>query len=92
MSFKCEYVDELEAELEEYVRKVDHARKSLEKTYSEARAQKKLRAGLSPAMAALETSVFLAGLMRLALLDGHGTNVRKHARALIAAHVAGRRA
>lgn len=92
MSFKCEYVGELEPELAEYARKVEHARKSLLKVYSEARAQKKLRAGLTPEMAALETTVFLAGLMRLTLLDGRGTTVRKNARALIAAHVAGRAA
>jgi TetR/AcrR family acrAB operon transcriptional repressor len=92
MSFKCEYVGELEPELAEYARKVEHARKSLLVAYSEARKQKKLRAGLTPQMAALETTVFLAGLMRLALLDEKPMHVRKHARALIAAHVEGRRA
>ena len=92
MSFKCEYVDELEAELAEFARKIEHARTSLIEAYSQARTQKKLRAGLSPEMAALETTVFLTGLIRLSLLDGHGIGVRKQTPALIAAHVDGRRA
>jgi TetR/AcrR family acrAB operon transcriptional repressor len=92
MSFKCEYVGELEPELEDYARKVEHARKSLLKAYSEAREHKQLRAGITPEMAALETAVFLAGLMRLTLLDAHGSTVRKHAQAVIAAHVAAKRA
>ena len=92
MSFKCEYVDELEEELAEFARKVEHSRKSLVQVYSQARAQKKLRAGFTPEMAALETTIFLVGLIRVSLLDGHGISVRKHVRALIAAHVAGRRA
>lgn len=92
MSFKCEYVDELEAELDEFARKVEHSRKSLVKVYSQAKAQKKLRAGLTPDMAALETAVFLVGLIRLSLLEGHGISLRKQTRAVIASHVAGRRA
>jgi TetR/AcrR family acrAB operon transcriptional repressor len=91
MTFKCEYVGELEGELDEYARKVERARKQLAAVYSEAKSQGELRAGLTPDIAALETSVFLAGLMRLILLDDRGTCVRKHAVELIAAHVAGRR-
>ena len=92
MSFKCEYVGELEAELDEFARKVEHSRKSLVQVYSQARTQKKLRAGFTPEMAALETTVFLVGLIRVSLLDGHGISVRKHARGVIAAHVASRSA
>jgi TetR/AcrR family transcriptional regulator, acrAB operon repressor len=91
MSFKCEYVGEMEAELDDYARKVEHARKNLAQVYSEARARKQLRSGLSPEVAALETTVFLAGLMRLCLLEDRGINVRKRAREIIAAHVAARR-
>jgi TetR/AcrR family acrAB operon transcriptional repressor len=91
MTFKCEYVGELEAELDEYARKVERTRKQLIEVYAEARERGQLRAGLTPDIAALETSVFLAGLMRLYLLDERGTSVRKHAAELIAAHVAGRR-
>lgn len=92
MSFKCEYVGELEEELAEYARKVEHARKSLLKVYGEARKGRQMRAGLTPELAALETTVFLAGLMRLTLLDSGSSGIRKHARAVIAAHVESRRA
>lgn len=91
MTFKCEYVGELEGELDAYARKVERARKQLVEVYSEARDRGQLRTGLMPEIAALETSVFLAGLMRLILLDERGTSVRRHAVELIAAHVAGRR-
>jgi TetR/AcrR family acrAB operon transcriptional repressor len=92
MTFKCEYVEELEAELDEYAKKVERARKQLVEVYAEARSRGQLRQGLTPELAALETSVFLAGLIRLSLLDGKGMSVRKHAVALIAAHGGGRRA
>jgi TetR/AcrR family acrAB operon transcriptional repressor len=92
MSFKCEYVGELEDELDEYARKVEHARKNLAQVYNEARARKQLRAGLKPEIAALETAMFLTGLIRLSLLDGHRANVRRNARALVASHIALRRA
>jgi TetR/AcrR family acrAB operon transcriptional repressor len=92
MSFKCEYVGELETELDDYARKVEHARTTLEQVYSEARARKQLRRGLRPQIAAMETVVFLTGLIRLSLLDGHRVNVRRNARSLVAAHIALRRA
>lgn len=92
MHFKCEYVDALEPELDEFARKVEHSRKSLVQVYSQAKSQKDLRRGLTPEMAALETTVFLVGLIRVSLLEGHGVSVRKHCRPLIAAHVAARRA
>ena len=89
MSFKCEYVGEFESELHEYARKLEHVRKALAQVYSEARLRKQMRAGLTPEIAALETTVFLAGLMRLCLLDKFGAVVRKHAPEIVAAHVAG---
>ena len=91
MSFKCEYVGALEAELNEYARKMERTRKQLAQVYGDARDRHQLRAGLTPDIAALETTVFLAGLMRLCLLDDRGTCVRKQAADLISAHVAGRR-
>lgn len=90
MSFKCEYVDDLARELREYGRKNDRLRETLTRVYKEA--QSGLRSGVEPDLAALETVTFLAGLLRLWLMDRHATGVRAHARALIAAHVAGRRA
>jgi TetR/AcrR family transcriptional regulator, acrAB operon repressor len=92
MSFKCEYVGELESELDDYARKIEHARANLTQVYSEARAGKQVRRGLKPEIAALETAVFLTGLIRLSLLDGHRANVRRNARALVASHIALRRA
>jgi TetR/AcrR family acrAB operon transcriptional repressor len=91
MNFKCEYVEELEPELDEYARKIERARKQLIEVYAEARSRGQLREGLTPELAALETSVFLAGLIRLSLLDARGMSVRKHSVALIGAHVASRR-
>ena len=92
MTFKCEYVAELEPELDEYARKVERARKQLVEVYGQARALGLLRDGITPELAALETSVFLAGLIRLSLLDDRGMSVRKHGAELIAAHVSSRRA
>jgi TetR/AcrR family transcriptional regulator, acrAB operon repressor len=92
MSFKCEYVGSLESELDEYARKIERVRRQLTEVYSQAHERGELRTGLTPEIAALETTVFLAGLMRLCLLDDRGTSVRRQAVELIAAHVAGRRA
>lgn len=92
MSFKCEYVDELARELRDYGRKNDRLRETLTKVYREARAD--MRPDLVPEIAALDTVVFIAGLLRLWLLDGHATGMRTlrtNARGLIGAHVASRR-
>jgi TetR/AcrR family acrAB operon transcriptional repressor len=92
MNFKCEYVGELDSELSEYARKCERARKQLVDVYAEARKRGQLRKCLTPEIAALDTTVFVAGLMRLCLLDDRGSCVRKHAAALIEAHVAARQA
>lgn len=91
MSFKCEYVGELEAELDEYVRKNERLCNALTQAYAEARTRGELRAHVTPRLAALETILFVAGLFRFWLLAGDGAGVRKEARALIRAHVDGRR-
>jgi TetR/AcrR family acrAB operon transcriptional repressor len=91
MSFKCEYVGELKDELKEYARKNERLRKTLTEVYGEARDRGQLREGLTPELAALETTVFLAGLMRLSLMEAGCTLVREQAQQLIATHVAGRR-
>lgn len=90
MSFKCEYVDDLARDLREYGRKNDRLRETLTKVYKEAQAD--MRPGVTAELAALETVTFLAGLLRLWLMDRHATAVRGHARELIAAHVTSRRA
>jgi TetR/AcrR family acrAB operon transcriptional repressor len=91
MNFKCEYVGNLDSELSEYARKVERARRQLVDVYAEARKCGDLRKGLTPEIAALETTVFLTGLMRLCLLDDRGSCVRRHAIELIEAHVDARR-
>ena len=80
MTLKCEYVDELEPEL---ARQTEHWRElevKLRKVYGRARRARKLRAGLTPAMAALATCVFVAGLLRLWLLDERSALIRARAR------------
>ncbi|HEX2825559.1 MAG TPA: TetR family transcriptional regulator [Burkholderiales bacterium] len=92
MNFKCEYVGELDGELSEYARKCERTRKQLVDVYAEAKKRGQLRKGLAPEIAALDTTVFLTGLIRLGLLDDRGSVVRRHAVELIEAHVAGRKA
>ncbi len=91
MSFKCEYVGALQGELKEYAKKNERLRKVLTEVYGEARDRGQLRAGLTPDLAALETTVFLAGLLRLSLMEAGCTLVRVQAPQLIAMHVQGRR-
>jgi TetR/AcrR family transcriptional regulator, acrAB operon repressor len=93
MSFRCEYVGELAAELEEYVRKSKRLCNALTRAYRQAQRQGAGLNGLSPRLAALDTLVFLAGLLRLWLLDERAQlGMRRATRLLIGAHVAGRRA
>ncbi|MCC7080200.1 MAG: TetR family transcriptional regulator [Burkholderiales bacterium] len=93
MSFRCEYVGELAPELDEFVRKNQRLNSILTRVYRQAQRQGAGLAGLSPRLAALDTLVFLAGLLRLWLLDERAQlGMRSAARPLIAAHVGGRRA
>ncbi len=91
MAFKCEYVAEFEKELGEHRRKSAAIAAQLTKVYRRARQTGALRADLSPRVAAVETLAFLMGLMRLWLLDQQSEIVRSSAKALVAAHVRGRR-
>ena len=87
MQFKCEYVGDLHDELGSMLRKHRHLLEAFEGAYRQARAEGTLRAGLSPELAALETSLFLNGLVRLWLLDVRAAGLRPKARALIRSHV-----
>jgi TetR/AcrR family acrAB operon transcriptional repressor len=91
MGFKCEYVGELERELGLQRLRCSELVSKLTQTYGRARRAGRLRAGLRPSMAALETCSFVIGLTRLWLLDAKGTLLRRVARRLISAHVAGHR-
>jgi TetR/AcrR family transcriptional regulator, acrAB operon repressor len=91
MGFKCEYVGELERELVLQRLRCSELVSKLSAAYRRAGREGRLRAGLIPRMAALETCTFLVGLARLWLLDAKGALVRRVARRLIAAHVANHR-
>ena len=91
MAFKCEYVDEFEKELDEHRRKSTEIVEVLAKVYRRALRVGQLRPGIKPRLAAVETYVFMMGLMRLWLLDQSSVIVRPVVPALIAAHVNGRR-
>jgi TetR/AcrR family acrAB operon transcriptional repressor len=92
MQFKCEYADGLSHELADMRRNNDRLVAALEQTYADARRRGDLVAGIEPRAAALDTTVFLAGLFRLALLDGSRDGVRKNARGLIRQHLRSRAA
>ncbi len=92
MVFKCEYVDEFQSELARQTRRSHELVSQLTTVYQRALRGGGLRRGLAPAVAALDTCVFVNGLLRLFLLDQAGSLVRPHTGALIAAHVAGQRA
>jgi TetR/AcrR family transcriptional regulator, acrAB operon repressor len=91
MMLKCEYVDEFEPELARQTKHWRELEAKLKRVYARARRAGTLRAGLTPAMAALDTCVYVSGLMRLWLLDERGALIRTRARRLIAVHVAGHR-
>jgi len=91
MGFKCEYVGELERELALQRLRCSELLSKLSEAYRRASRAGKLRVGLSPPLAALETCTFLVGLVRVWLLDARGSLVRPGARKLIAAHVANHR-
>ncbi len=88
MQFRCEYVGELKGELSAAVRNLDRLTKALESAYREAERAGQLARGLAPAIAALETVMFMNGLVRLWIVHGPGKPVRANARKAIAAHVA----
>jgi AcrR family transcriptional regulator len=88
MQFKCEYVDALAAELRDAMRNNGRMLKAFEAAYGEARRRGELVKGIAPRAAALETLMFLTGLVRQWLLHPPAHAVRREARAAIRAHVA----
>ena len=91
MLFKCEYVGELAGELEGALRNNERLAEAFEAAYREARKAGELAPGQSPQIAAFDTLMFLSGLVRLWLLHGPRSALRKQARAVIRAHVRSRR-
>jgi len=90
MLFKCEYVDELAVDLAGIVRNSTRLIKAFEAAYRTARAEGQLARDLDPATAGLETMLFFSGLLRLWLLHGARSALRRNARAAIAGHVRSR--
>lgn len=91
MAFRCEYVGELEAELDRHSERHAEIVVKLTALYQRAEGAGELRKGLEPGLAALETLAFLIGLVRLWLLDEKPRLMRDRASELIGAHVANQR-
>jgi AcrR family transcriptional regulator len=90
MQFKCEYVKDMGAELECAMRNTEHLVKAFESAYREAERNGRLARGVTAQVAALETMMFLSGMLRLWLLGGSRSPYRKHAESIIRAHVRAR--
>ena len=85
---KCEYVDEfsrLDTRVTRtgcaYIQKLTHA-------YEDARLKDLLRTGADPAQYALDSYLFMKGLINLWLADADGSIIRDKAAALIDSHIA----
>src|SRR5437660_1667015 len=76
MGFKCEYVGELERELDLHNNRCTELYTKLTQVYRRAERARQLRPGLRPGSAALVTCSFLIGLIRLWLMDRSGKLVR----------------
>jgi AcrR family transcriptional regulator len=87
MQFKCEYVKELADDLAGAVRSTERLTTAFEAAYREARREGALAESLAPRAAAVESVMFLSGLVRLWLLDSRRAGFRRQARAAIRAHV-----
>src|ERR1700730_10806512 len=92
MSLKCEYVDEFRTELKRHVRSCRDLSSKLALVYARARDIGEMRSDLSPESAALDTCIFVTGLLRLWLIDEDGGLLRPHVDELISNHIASRRA
>jgi len=92
MQFKCEYVQDMGEELACAARSTDQMVRAFESAYRQAQEDGSLAPGLTPRIAALETMMFLGGLLRLWLLGGARSDYRRNAAEIVRAHVRARRA
>ncbi len=92
LALKCEYVDEFRPELKRHTLRCAELTDKFAVAYRRARKLGTLRADVAAETAALSTSVFVTGLIRLWLMDSDASLVRPRADALIAGHVAQLRA
>jgi TetR/AcrR family acrAB operon transcriptional repressor len=91
MQLRCEYVDDLAEELVGAADKHAHLARAFEAAYKEARKAGALAPGVAPEIAATETLMFLSGLLRLSLIHGKSSALRRNARATVRAHIASKR-
>jgi TetR/AcrR family transcriptional regulator, acrAB operon repressor len=91
MQFRCEYVDGLGEILEGASRNSKHLTAAFRGAYEEAKQRGELAKHLTPETAALETILLMSGVIRLWLLHGQGSALRKNAREVIRAHIRSRR-
>jgi TetR/AcrR family acrAB operon transcriptional repressor len=89
MHFKCEFVGELEGELESARANTSQLVKAFARAYTQAKREGSLATGIAPRDAAVETMMFVTGMLRLWLLEA--TPVRRGAAAAIRAHVQSKR-
>ncbi|MEP7261824.1 MAG: TetR family transcriptional regulator, partial [Usitatibacter sp.] len=90
--FKCEYVGEMAGETARQVERTAELISRLEGAYRAASKLSLLRKGVTPRLAALETTSVLVGVIRLWLLDEGASLVRRDTTRLIRAHIAKLRA
>ena len=69
MHFKCEYVTDLEEEYDRQVLRMVEMRRAVTAAYRRAARAGELDAAIRPAVAATETTAFIIGLVRLALME-----------------------
>ncbi|MGD9944080.1 MAG: TetR family transcriptional regulator [Burkholderiaceae bacterium] len=91
LSFGCEYVGEMRGELDQHRDRLAELRGKLLAAYRQAERRALLRAGLTPRLAAVETMAFIAGLVRIMLLDGDAALLGRSLRPLVRAHIDARR-
>lgn len=92
MISRCEYVDEFAAVQEEVGRPATDFLAKIEKVYRQAAEKGTLRAGIDPTVAAEDTWAFTSGLLHLLLGCQQGSDLGRRVPAMIAGHMALRRA
>ncbi|WKB51477.1 TetR family transcriptional regulator [Eleftheria terrae] len=91
LNFKCEFVGEMQRDLADYIEHSEECLAKLQQAYQAAQRDGQLRAGLAPRRAALETLIFLTGLLRLRLLGMPVLQKGSELKGVIGAHVDGMR-
>jgi len=91
MITRCELVDEYAEVQAEVERPSDEFLGKVDKVYQKAAAQGRLRSGIEPAAMALDTWVFVKGLLHLVFTSSFNKKLKGQVPAMIAAHVALRR-